>query len=117
MKKTRKTMAKTGLMRRVRAVKMVYGKPDAENPEWTADMIAQAKRGKYADAGLAKAAAQLRARGRPTIGAQKMKQISIRVDPETLAALKGTGKGLQETIREALTREANRIRSHERKRA
>jgi uncharacterized protein (DUF4415 family) len=73
--------------------------PDAENPEWTPEKFARAKRFHELPESVQQAAL------RGTRGPQKLPTktlISIRLSPDVLAALKATGKGWQSTADEAL---------------
>ena len=75
---------------------------DNENPEWTDEMLAQAKpASEFPELqGLLKAN-----RGRPKVDNPK-KTISIRLSNDTLAYFKSTGKGWQTRIDEILTKYA-----------
>jgi uncharacterized protein (DUF4415 family) len=74
--------------------------PD-DAPEWTE---AQLDRAEYAIGGKIVRAATgtlTRRRGRPKLDAPK-EQISVRLDPDVLAALRATGPGWQARMNEAL---------------
>ena len=80
-------------------------KPDRDNPEWTMEMIAQARPAKDLLPkifGARTAATMLKPRGRPKSPESKG-AISLRLSPDTLARWKATGPGWQ-------TRMANVLR-------
>ena len=75
-----------------------------KNPEWTAAMIAEARRAKEMLPkifGARTAAAMLKPRGRPRSSDSKV-AISLRLPPETLARWKATGPGWQTRMAEVL---------------
>jgi uncharacterized protein (DUF4415 family) len=81
-------------------------KPDAENPEWTAERFARAKRFQELPADLQ------RALTRKKRGPQKSpvkKLTTIRLSQDVLAALRSKGRGWQtladETLRSAFVKE------------
>jgi uncharacterized protein (DUF4415 family) len=79
---------------------------DRENPAWTNETFARARRGREALPeifGAATAAKMLKPRGRPKSGKART-SISLRVPPETLARWKATGPGWQTRMAEALTK-------------
>jgi len=80
--------------------------PD-DAPELTAEMLARAEIF-HGDTFLHQATAQAPRRGRPKSAAAKQ-QISVRLDPEVLAALRAAGPGWQSRINDLL-RQALRIR-------
>lgn len=73
--------------------------PD-DAPEWSDAMLARAE---LAEGGkvLRPAAGTVRGRGRPRAEAPK-RQVSVRLDQDVLAGLKGTGPGWQGRMNEAL---------------
>jgi uncharacterized protein (DUF4415 family) len=76
--------------------------PDGENPEWTAEKFARAKRLEQLPEGLQNV---LRSRKRgPQKGATKT-LISLRLSSDVLAALRASGKGWQTMVDEALRRQ------------
>ncbi len=76
--------------------------PDAENPEWTPQKFARAKR---VDQMPAEVRAALRSgKGRGPQKAPTKTLISLRLSPDVLAALKATGPGWQGRAEEALRR-------------
>lgn len=72
---------------------------DEENPEWTDEMLAQAKPMIEVDPELA--AMSKRARGRPKSENPKI-LLSVRYSPEVVAFFKSTGKGWQTLMDEVL---------------
>ena len=79
---------------------------DRENPAWTNETFARARRAREVLPeifGAATAAKMLKPRGRPKSGKAR-KSISLRVPPETLARWKATGPGWQTRMAEALTK-------------
>ena len=76
--------------------------PDAENPEWTAEKLARAKRLDQLPEGLKQAL------GRGRRGPQKSPTktlISLRLSSDVLEALRANGKGRQTIVDDALRRE------------
>jgi uncharacterized protein (DUF4415 family) len=73
--------------------------PDAENPEWTPEKFARAKRFHELPESLQQA---ILGRKRGPQKAPTKTLISIRLSPDVLAALKATGKGWQSAADEAL---------------
>jgi len=71
----------------------------SDNPEWTAEEIAQAR--PFREVFPELAAAIDRARGRPPLDRPK-KQISIRLDQDVIDKFKATGKGWQARINAVL---------------
>jgi uncharacterized protein (DUF4415 family) len=81
-----------------------YGIPDDENPEWTADEIRTAK--PFAEVFPDLAAQEMKRRG-----AQKTptkRPVSLRLDPDVLAAYRATGKGWQRLMHATLAAHAPR---------
>ena len=74
-------------------------RPDAENPEWTEDMAANAKR--LGDLPLS---LQAKLRGRPPAENPKV-SVTLRLDPDVIAYFKAEGAGWQTRINAALRRE------------
>lgn len=86
---------------------------DPENPEWTKEMFARARPVREIMPDLAASAPK---RGRPK--AEKvLTQISLRIDPDALAAFKAHGPGWQKLVRDALEREGARLRKHQKSRS
>ncbi len=81
--------------------KSVYGAPDADIPEMTAEHFRQAKPVKDVLPGLI--AAAKRARGRPRSASPKQ-HVSLRLDAKVIAAFKAQGPGWQGRINDALAR-------------
>lgn len=80
-------------------------KPDAENPEWTAEAFAQARPASEMLSEIfgAQQAAQILKpkRGRPVIARPK-EQVSLRLDPAVIEAFRASGNGWQTRINKAL---------------
>lgn len=76
--------------------------PDAENPEWTPEKFAKAKRFKELPQGLQQAISSGR-RGPQKSPTKTL--ISLRLSPDVLEALRATGKGWQSTVDEVLRRQ------------
>ena len=79
-----------------------YGVPDADNPEWTKEKFARAKRFHELPAGLQEA---LKRGKRGQQKAPTKELISVRLSPDVLAALRAKGDGWQTLIDETLRRE------------
>jgi uncharacterized protein (DUF4415 family) len=81
-------------------------KADRENPEWTKETFARARKARdvlpeiFAAGTVAK---MLKPRGRPKSGRART-LISLRLPPETLARWKATGPGWQTRMAEALSK-------------
>ncbi|MGA2843658.1 MAG: BrnA antitoxin family protein [Steroidobacteraceae bacterium] len=81
-------------------------KADRENPTWTKETFARARKARDVLPeifGAASAAKMLKPRGRPKSGRART-SISLRLPPETLARWKATGPGWQTRMAEALSR-------------
>ncbi|MGA2191451.1 MAG: BrnA antitoxin family protein [Steroidobacteraceae bacterium] len=81
-------------------------KADRENPEWTKETFARARKARdvLPEIFAAGAAAKmLKPRGRPKSGRART-LISLRLPPETLARWKATGPGWQTRMAEALSK-------------
>ena len=81
-------------------------KPDRENPAWTKETFAHARKARDVLPeifGATTAAKMLRPRGRPKSGKART-SISLRLPPETLARWKATGPGWQTRMAEALSK-------------
>jgi uncharacterized protein (DUF4415 family) len=81
-------------------------KADRENPAWTKETFARARKARDVLPeifGAASAAKMSKPRGRPKSGRART-SISIRLPPETLARWKATGPGWQTRMAEALSR-------------
>ncbi len=81
---------------------------DDENPEWTAEDFAKAKRGDDIPAHIREAFAGAKAkRGRPAGSIRSEKQlVSVRLDRDALERLKAQGPGWQSRINEAVRKAA-----------
>ena len=84
-----------------RIQRQIAADPDA--PEASDEDLARAK--PFAEAFPQFAEAVRRARGRPTVESPKQ-QISLRLDPDVIAAYKRTGRGWQGRINEILRKAA-----------
>jgi len=85
-----------------------YGVPDAENPEWTKERFARAKRFHELPEGLQAKLSAIQETSRKRRGLQKAptkELISIRLSPDVLSALRATGDGWQTLIDDTLRRE------------
>jgi uncharacterized protein (DUF4415 family) len=71
----------------------------SENPEWTADRMAEAR--PFSDVFPELAEAVKRARGRPRVKAPKQ-AVTLRLDPSTLAKFRATGKDWRTRMVEVL---------------
>lgn len=80
-----------------------YGKPDRENPEWTADELRQSVPAGdvFPDVFPAK-------RGRGKQKAPTKQLVSLRIDKHTLEMYRATGRGWQARIASDLARAAKR---------
>lgn len=77
---------------------------DDDNPQWTAEDMARARPASEvlpALFGAEAAQAMLKPRGRPKASAPK-ERMTLRLDPELLAALRATGRGWQTRVNDAL---------------
>ncbi len=79
-----------------------YGVPDAENPEWTKEDFARAKRFHELPLDLQRA---LKRGKRGPQKAPTKELISVRLSPDVLSALRATGEGWQTLINDTLRRE------------
>jgi uncharacterized protein (DUF4415 family) len=82
------------------------GKVDRENPEWTKETFARARKARDVLPEIfraATAAKMLKARGRPKSGKART-SISLRLPPETLVRWKATGPGWQTWMAKALSK-------------
>ncbi len=75
--------------------------PDAENPEWTKEMFAKAKR--FDQLPIELQQALTRGKRGPQKSPTK-KLVSIRLSPDVLEALRATGRGWQSTVDDTLRR-------------
>ena len=85
-----------------------YGVPDAENPEWTRETFARAKRFHELPERLQAKLSGIQESARGKRGPQKapLKElISVRLSPDVLTALRATGEGWQSLIDETLRRQ------------
>lgn len=78
--------------------------PDAENPEWTEEMFARARSASEIMPELVASRPRI---GRPKLEKPKQ-QISLRIDPDILAAYRRTGAGWQKRMQDALAKSAPR---------
>jgi uncharacterized protein (DUF4415 family) len=76
-----------------------YGVPDKENPEWTRERFARAKRAKDIPE-IAKLLEKMKSRGPQK--APLKKSTTIRLSPDVLEALRSTGPGWQTRVDEVL---------------
>jgi len=78
-----------------------YGKPDADNPEWTKEDFARAKpfREMMAE----------RRRGRPPSTVHK-EHVNMRLDPEIIEFFRGSGQGWQTRVNAILLAHVRRAR-------
>jgi uncharacterized protein (DUF4415 family) len=83
-----------------------------ENPVWTEEMHARAKPASEVH-GPEIAAAMVRKRGRPagSVSPDSKRQVSLRIDPDVLAAYKAAGPGWQTRMNEALRKGLDRKRA------
>jgi uncharacterized protein (DUF4415 family) len=82
------------------------GKVDRENPAWSKETFARARKARDLLPEIfsaATAAKMLKPRGRPKSGKART-SISLRLPPETLARWKATGPGWQTRMAEALSK-------------
>ena len=81
------------------------GRPDEDNPEWTAEDIAKARpASEVLRAHIGEKATQellRRGKGRPPKDSRKVNQ-TIRIDPDVLEAYRQAGKGWQTRINQVL---------------
>jgi uncharacterized protein (DUF4415 family) len=81
-------------------------KVDRDDPAWTKETVARARRAREVLPeifGAATAAKMLKPRGRPKSGKART-SISLRLPPETLARWKATGPGWQTRMAETLSK-------------
>ena len=83
----------------------IYGVPDEENPEWTAEEFAQAK--PFADIFPELAASFQRKRGKQNAPTKEL--VSLRLSKEALAKFRALGPGWQTRINEAVVKAAERL--------
>lgn len=82
----------------------------SDNPEWTAEDFARAKRGRdVLPAELLQGIEEQRRRGRPRAEETKV-PVTIRLDRSTVETFKATGAGWQTRVNETLGRAAKRLR-------
>jgi uncharacterized protein (DUF4415 family) len=84
--------------------KQRYGVPDEENPEWTAEAMRTAK--PFGEVFPATARAIKRGRGPQKTPTKR--PVSLRLDPDVLAAYRATGKGWQARMNATLAAHAPR---------
>jgi len=75
---------------------------DDENPEWTKDDFARALRGDQIPEHIRAAFPKMRGRPTGSIKADAKVQVSLRIDPDVLAAFKAGGTGWQSRMNAAL---------------
>jgi len=75
-----------------------------EAPEWTAEDFARAE---------IREGNKLIRRGRPPLGERPKQAVKLRLSPDVLEYFRGTGKGWQTRINEALERHVTRARKRE----
>lgn len=83
----------------------IYGLPDEENPEWTAEDFAHAK--PFAEVFPEMAARIKRGRGKQVAPTKEL--VSLRLNREVLAKFRALGPGWQTRIDELLTEAAKRL--------
>lgn len=88
--------------------KQVYGVPDEENPEWTAEEIRTAR--PFAEVFPDLAAQELKRRGRGPQKVPAKRMVSLRLDVAVLEKFRATGKGWQTRINQLLAAHAPRPR-------
>jgi uncharacterized protein (DUF4415 family) len=86
--------------------KQVYGVPDEENPEWTAEDFAAAK--PFAEVFPDLAAKEIARRGRGPQKAPTKQLISLRLDVDVVQKFRATGKGWQARMNATLAAHAPR---------
>ena len=80
----------------------IYGVPDEENPEWTAEDFANAK--PFAEVFPGLAASIKRKRGKQIAATKEL--VSLRLDQSVLTKFRALGPGWQTRINEALVKAA-----------
>jgi uncharacterized protein (DUF4415 family) len=77
---------------------------DEENPEWTEQDFARAKRANGIPEHIRKAFPNTRARGRPkgSTKAGTKQQVTLRLDPDVVAGFRASGPGWQGRINDVL---------------
>ena len=85
-----------------------HGTPDAENPEWTDAEVRAAKRGSQVFSQAFVKAAALERRRRGPQKTPTKRPVSLRLDPDVLAAYRATGKGWQARMNATLAAHAPR---------
>ncbi len=83
-------------------VASAHGGPDADNPEWTKEKFARAKRFHELPPALQRA---LKRGKRGPQKAPTKELISVRLSPDVLSALRATGEGWQTLIDDTLRRQ------------
>lgn len=86
--------------------KPIYGVPDEENPEWTAEEFAQAR--PFAQVFPELAASIQRKRGKQAMPTKEL--VSLRLSREALAKFRALGPGWQTRINEAVVKAAEELR-------
>jgi uncharacterized protein (DUF4415 family) len=79
---------------------------DADNPAWTKAMFARARPARDVEPDLVSNPPRI---GRPPVEKPKQ-QISLRLDPDVIAAYRSTGAGWQKRMRDALAKAAPKRR-------
>lgn len=79
---------------------------DADNPAWTKAMFARARPAREMEPDLVANPPRI---GRPPVEKPKQ-QISLRLDPDVIAAYRGAGPGWQKLMRDALAKAAPKRR-------
>jgi uncharacterized protein (DUF4415 family) len=85
-----------------------YGVPDAENPEWTKERFARAKRFDELPESLRNKLSAIQEASRKRRGPQKAptkQPVTIRLSSDVLVMLRGKGRGWQTLVDETLRRE------------
>jgi len=83
---------------------------DDDNPEWTEEDFARALRGDQIPAHIRAAFPKMRGRPAGSTKADAKVQVSLRIDPDVLAAFKAGGAGWQSRMNAALRAAASKER-------
>jgi uncharacterized protein (DUF4415 family) len=88
------------MIKSLRKSALVWVDPD-DAPEWTEDQIARAEF-RIGDRIIRPANGTLTKAGRPPLGAQPKRQVTLRLDPDVIDAFRGGGPGWQGRMNAAL---------------
>ena len=83
---------------------------DDDNPEWTEEDFARALRGDQIPAQIREAFPKTRGRPAGSVKPDAKVQVSLRIDPDVLAAFKAGGAGWQSRMNAALRAAASKKR-------